>query len=118
MVHNGKGRRNHIGSYHGVQGLVVEEYGKLVQPDMGMDGGEEGGGDSLEGLNGRVKVVVGMHKGKSAQHCMDKGKEGEGMDLNLVVVGGMHRDCGLGMKMRSHNYPLTNTKFGVLHDYT
>lgn len=70
---NGKGRRNHIGSYHGVQGLVVEEYGKLVQPDMGMDGGEEDGGDSLKGLNGRMvkKVVVGMHKGKTAQHCMD-----------------------------------------------
>lgn len=42
---------------------------------------------------------------------MGKDKEGEGMDLNLAVVG-MHRDCGLGTEMMNHNYPLTNTNFG------
>jgi hypothetical protein len=46
---------------------------------------------------------------------MGKDKEGEGMDRNLVVVG-IHRDCGLGMKMMNHNYPLTNTKFWLLYD--
>lgn len=71
-------------------------------------------GDSLKGLNGRLKmamvVVVGMHKDKAVRNCVGKDKQEYGMDQDLVVVG-MHRDCGVDMKMMNHNYPSTKTKF-------
>lgn len=75
-------------------------------------------GDSLKGLNGRLKMVmVGMHKGKAVRNCVGKDKQEYGMDQDLVVVGmqkqeeeGMHRDCGVDMKMMNHNYPSTKTK--------
>lgn len=112
VVDNGN-EKSHTESYYGLEGLDEEHSRELEHVDMGMDGGEEeeeDGDDGLKGQNGRSNPAAGMHKCKNVRNHMGRDKEGDDVDLDLVVgmEEGMHRDCGLGMKMMNRNYPLTN----------